>query len=115
MMYHQGLYVGSADDVVYYGAGLGAALLMSMQPATKAARLPVVALFLANWGTEQWLLGKLQRFLEVDAMGVVYAVAPAPRILSRALLWLHNGGRHAAASSEHQVRDNVTRDSPMWL
>ncbi|CAL8463879.1 g3414 [Coccomyxa elongata] len=105
------------DDVVYYGAGLGTALLMSTQPATRAARLPVVALFLANWGTEQWLLGKLQRFLEVDAMGVVYAVVPSPRILSRALLWLHNGGHHAAASSEHQAlgevvgRDTESRDS----
>lgn len=89
--------------MLYYGGGLGAALLMSTQPATRTARLPVVALFLANWGTEQWLLGKLQRFLEVDATGVVYAIVPRPKIMSRAFFWLHSTGRHATASHEHQV------------
>ncbi len=96
--------VGSADDVLYYGGGLGAALLMSTKSATRSARLPVLALFLANWATEQWLLGKLHRFLETDATGVVYAVVPKPGVLVRALFWPHSTGRHATANGKPQVK-----------
>ena len=92
-----------AGDVVYYGGGLSTALLMSAQPATRAARLPVLVILLANWGTEHWLLHFLRPYLEVDASGEVFAAVPQPRLLwgARSLLQHYRG--RAALGSGHQV------------
>ena len=92
-----------AGDVVYYGGGLSMALLMGMQPMTRAARLPLVGVLLANWGAEHWLMQLLRPHLEADAAGVVYAVLPKPRLLSSAITLLHYYGGRASPGSELQV------------
>lgn len=84
---------------MYYGGGFSTALLMSAQPATRAARLPVLALLLGNWGAEQWLMGALQRHLIADSAGVVHAAVPHPKLLSDALRWL----RHLRLIANRQV------------
>ena len=94
-----------AGDVMYYGSGLSTALLMSMQPATRAARVPLVAILLANWGAEYWLLQFLKPHLELDAAGDVFAAVPQPRFLSSALSLLQYYRGQAASNSAHQVSD----------
>lgn len=94
-----------AGDVIYYGSGLSTALLMSMQPATRAARVPLVAILLANWGAEHWLLQFLKPHLELDAAGDVFAAVPQPRVLSSTLSLLQYYRGQAASNSGHQVSD----------
>jgi hypothetical protein len=69
-------------DMAYYGGGCTAAFLLGAMPAVRGARLPALALLLANLGTEQWLLASWQRHLEVDSAGVVHALVPIPRMPS---------------------------------
>lgn len=75
-----------AGDVGYYGGGGAAALLMGSVPAMRAARLPVLALLAANLGAEQWLMAKLQQYMNLDSSGIVHAVLPMPRCLSTVVL-----------------------------
>lgn len=74
--------------MAYYGAGCGGALLMGGVPAARRARLPILALLAANWAAEQRLLAALQRHLEVDAAGSVYASLTEPLWLAKGRAWL---------------------------